>query len=166
VVFAFLYTLLLSYCAMGDLLVWIFFGPVPVAGTYFVQTGTMTPDVWWLSAACGLLIDTLLVVNNYRDRDTDRDAGKQTIIVRWGAKAGQIIYLGTGITACLIGIIFWINGHVLAFIMPFIYLIMHYFTYLKIKRIDRGKALNMCLSDTARNILIYGLTVTIGVILV
>lgn len=166
VVFCFLYTTHLSYMGFGDVLVVLFFGIVPVCIPYYIQLHTCTWQTFLASLACGIVIDALLIVNNYRDRDTDRDAGKQTIIVRWGAKAGQIIYLGTGITACLIGIIFWINGHILAFIMPFIYLIMHYFTYLKIKRIDRGKALNMCLSDTARNILIYGLTVTIGVILV
>lgn len=78
VVFAFLYTTLLSYLGLGDLLVWVFFGFVPVCGTYYVQAGSLSPSVWWLAAACGLVTDTLLVLNNYRDREQDAVSGKRT----------------------------------------------------------------------------------------
>ena len=62
------------------------------------------------------------------------------------------------------GLVFWMNGHVLAFVLPLLYLLMHLYTYLKIKRINKGKALNLCLGETARNIFVYGLTVTIGIL--
>ena len=58
------------------------------------------------------------------------------------------------------------NGHILAFLFPFFYLALHYFTYLKIKRIYQGKALNLILGETARNIFIYGLLVSLGILLV
>lgn len=76
VIFAFLYTTVLSYQGWGDLLVLIFFGFVPVGGTYYVQAYTFTPNVIIASLISGLVIDTLLVVNNYRDRDQDALSGK------------------------------------------------------------------------------------------
>ena len=166
VVFAFLYTTFFSYRGLGDMLVLVFFGIVPVCCTYYVQLHTVIWQVFLASLACGLVIDALLIVNNFRDRDNDREAGKNTIIVKLGAEAGLQIYLAVGIGAFILGGVFWINGHVLAFIFPLIYLLMHIFTYLKIKRIYQGKALNQCLGETARNIFIYGLCVCIGLLLV
>ena len=166
VVFCFLYTTHLAHMGLGDVLVIVFFGIVPVCVTYYIQLHTCTWQVFIASMACGFVIDGLLIVNNYRDRDTDREAGKRTIVVRFGAQAGRYAYLGTGLTACLLGLTFWANGHPLAFILPLIYLVMHTLTYLKMIRIDRGKALNMCLGDTARNILIYGLAVAAGLLII
>ena len=166
VLFCFLYTTHLSYMGLGDVLVLVFFGIVPVSMTYYVQLHTVTWQVFLASLACGLVIDALLIVNNFRDRDTDREAGKNTIIVRLGARAGLQLYMGVGIGAVILGGTFWKNGHPLASLLPLVYLILHVFTYLKIKRIDKGKALNLCLGETARNIFIYGLCVTLGLLLV
>lgn len=115
--------------------------------------------------ACGLVIDALLLVNNFRDRDTDRAAGKVTLVVRIGAEAALYSYLGVGIAACLMGVVFLMNGHWLAFVLPLLYLALHYRTYRSMRAIWQGRALNRCLGDTARNIFIYGLTVTIGLLL-
>ena len=90
-----------------------FFGFVPVGGTYYVQALTWTPDVTVASLVCGLLIDTLLVVNNYRDREADARSGKQTIIVRFGEKFGRYFYLALGITASLLCLRFLSEGHFL-----------------------------------------------------
>ena len=166
VVFAFLYTTFFSYQGLGDLLVLVFFGIVPVCCTYYVQLHTLTWEVFLASIACGLVIDALLIVNNFRDRDNDRQAGTNTVIVRLGAEAGLQLYIGVGIGAVILGGTFWLNGHLLAFLFPFLYLALHLFTYLRIKRIYQGKALNLCLGDTARNIFIYGLCVSIGLLLV
>ena len=166
VVFCFLYTTHFSYLGLGDVLVLVFFGIVPVCITYYLQLHTVTWQVFLASLACGLVIDALLIVNNFRDRDNDREAGKNTIIVRLGAKAGLQLYLGVGVGAVILGGTFWMNGHPLAFFLPLVYFILHVFTYLKIKRIDKGKALNLCLGETARNIFIYGLCVSLGLLLV
>ena len=165
VVFCFLYTTHLSYLGLGDVLVLVFFGIVPVCITYYIQLHTCTWQVFFASVACGLVIDALLLVNNFRDRDNDRAVGKNTLVVRIGEKASLGVYLGVGIVACLIGVVFWMNGHFLAFLLPLLYLVLHLFTYLKIKRIHQGKMLNLCLSETARNIFVYGLTVVIGLLL-
>ena len=166
VVFCFLYTTHFSYVGLGDVLVLVFFGVVPVCITYYLQLHAVTWQVFLASIACGLVIDALLIVNNYRDRDTDKAAGKMTVIVRLGAEAGRQLYLGVGVGAVILGAIFWIYGHPLAFCLPLVYFVLHVFTYLKIKRIDKGKALNLCLGETARNIFIYGLCVSAGVLLV
>ena len=78
VVFAFLYTTFFSYQGLGDILVLVFFGIVPVCCTYYVQLHTFTWQVFLASLACGMVIDALLIVNNFRDRDNDRLAGKNT----------------------------------------------------------------------------------------
>ena len=166
VVFAFLYTTFFSYQGLGDVLVLVFFGIVPVCCTYYVQLHTITWQVFLASLACGLVIDALLIVNNFRDRDNDRLAGKNTIIVKLGAEAGLQLYIGVGIGAVILGATFWMNGHPLATVLPLLYLLMHVFTYLKIKRIYQGKALNLCLGETARNIFIYGVCVSVGLLLV
>ena len=165
VVFCFLYTTHFSYMGLGDVLVIVFFGLVPVCITYYVQLHTCTWQVLLASLACGLVIDGLLLVNNFRDRDNDRAAGKMTLVVRIGDAASLALYLGVGIVACLTGLVFWLNGHVLAFVLPLIYLVLHVFTYLKMKRLNKGKALNLCLGETARNIFVYGLAVTAGLLL-
>jgi 1,4-dihydroxy-2-naphthoate octaprenyltransferase len=165
VLFCFLYTTHLSYMGMGDLLVLVFFGLVPVSITYYVQLHTFTVEVLVASLACGLVIDALLLVNNFRDRDTDRLAGKNTLVVHIGANAALWLYLSVGIIACAMGGVFWYHGHLLAFVLPFVYLVFHVFTWLKMKQLWQGRELNRCLGETARNIFIYGLMVTIGLLL-
>jgi 1,4-dihydroxy-2-naphthoate octaprenyltransferase len=165
VAFCFLYTTHLSYMGLGDVLVLVFFGLVPVTITYYVQLHTFTLEVIVASLACGLVIDALLLVNNFRDRDTDRTAGKTTLVVRIGASATLWLYLGVGLVACVMGGVFWANGHVLAFVLPLVYLVLHVFTWLKMKRIWQGRELNKCLGETARNIFIYGALLSLGLVL-
>ena len=165
VVFCFLYTTHLSYLGLGDVLVLVFFGVVPVCISYYIQLHTCTWQVFIASIACGLVIDGLLIVNNFRDRDNDRAVGKYTLVVRIGDRASLALYFGVGAVACLMGLVFWLNGRMLAFVLPLLYLVLHVFTYLKIKRIHQGKALNLCLGETARNIFVYGLTVAAGLLL-
>lgn len=165
VVFCFLYTTLLSYLGLGDVLVLVFFGIIPVCVTYYLQTDRFTFEVFIASLACGFVIDTLLLVNNYRDIDNDARAGKKTLIVRVGAEAGRTAYLCSGIMALVFGVAFLLEGHICAFLLPFLYLIPHYAAYRKMVRINKGKALNMVLGDTARNMFIYGLLLSVGVLL-
>ena len=165
VIFCFLYTTHLSYMGLGDLLVLVFFGLVPVCCTYYVQLHTLTPQVVVASLACGLVIDALLLVNNFRDRDTDRQAGKMTLVVRIGARATLWLYLAVGVVACLMGLVFAFNGRWLAFVLPLVYLTFHLFTFLKMKSIWQGRELNRCLGETARNIFVYGLLLSAGLLI-
>lgn len=165
VLFCFLYTTHLSYRGMGDLLVLVFFGIVPVCATYFIQTHTATLEVLAASLACGMVIDTLLVVNNYRDRDNDRRTGKMTLVVRIGQRASERLFIALGASACLLGLTFWAYGHAWAFFLPLIYLALHYLTYRRMVAIGSGARLNQILGENARNMFIYGLLVAIGLIL-
>ncbi len=74
----------LAYHGWGDVFVFVFFGLVAVSASYFVQAGFVATDAWWLGAGMGALSTNILVVNNYRDVETDRAAGKRTLVVRWG----------------------------------------------------------------------------------
>lgn len=134
VLFAFLYTTgpyPLSYKGWGDVLVIVFFGFVPVGGTYYVQALNWTPNVTVASLVCGLIVDTLLVVNNYRDRDADRKSGKKTVVVRFGESFGRYFYLLLGITAAWLCFWFLFNGHLYATLLPQLYLFFHIRTWKK-----------------------------------
>ena len=106
VVFCFLYTTTFSYIGMGDVLVLVFFGLVPVCFTYYLVSpfpfDTFLPEVLVVAVACGLVVDALLIVNNYRDIDNDTRAGKVTLVVRLGKKASLQLYLFFGIIAVLL----------------------------------------------------------------
>lgn len=165
VVFAFLYTTLLSYCGWGDVLVWVFFGAVPVAGTYYVQAQELVPEVGWLSLSCGLLVDTLLVLNNYRDREQDRISGKRTLVVAFGERFGSYFYLLQGVLAYLCGALLSCYGYLWAAVLPMFYLLPHFLTWRKMVTIHEGRELNRVLGFTSRNMLTYGLLLTVALCL-
>jgi 1,4-dihydroxy-2-naphthoate octaprenyltransferase len=92
----------LGYLGLGDLLVFFFFGPVAVAGTVYVQLGWVPQTAWWASVPVGALATAVLVINNYRDADTDRVAGKRTLAVRWGRPAMRCCYCGLIVVAMVL----------------------------------------------------------------
>lgn len=169
VVFCFLYTTCLSYMGLGDVLVLLFFGFVPVCLTYYLDMPSGAPlfsqEVVWASLACGLVIDTLLVVNNYRDIDNDRRSGKKTLVVRIGARASEKLYLGLGLTACISSFILFYDRSMWAAFLPLVYLAMHISTYREMIRIRKGTELNRVLGKTARNMFVYGLLQSVGLII-
>ena len=167
-VFAFLYTAgpyPLAYHGWGDVLVLIFFGFVPVGCTYYVMAHGWNTSVTIASIACGLIIDTLLMINNFRDREQDAVSGKKTIVVRLGARAGLILYFLLGLAACWLCFYFLSIGKIYAVLLPQFYLVMHIMTTIRMAKIGKGKALNMILGETSRNMLIFGIMLTLGLIL-
>ncbi len=88
----------LSYLGIADVFVFIFFGPIAVAGTYYVQTLSWPPYVWAAGIAPGLLSVAILMINNIRDIETDAAAGKKTLVVRLGRRFGHGAW-----TACILG---------------------------------------------------------------
>ncbi len=75
-----------GYFGLGDLMVFFFFGPIAVCGTYFVQANRMDPIALWASLPMGFLITGILVVNNLRDIKSDSLVGKKTLAVRLGER--------------------------------------------------------------------------------
>lgn len=169
VVFCFLYTTHLSYIAMGDVLVLLFFGIVPVTLTYYLEMPAGSQPVTWevfiAALACGIVIDALLVVNNYRDLAGDRRAGKRTLAVVLGPALTRRLYSYLGVAAYLMSFVFMAVDSLWGALLPLIYLLLHLKTYRKMVRINEGYALNGILGETARNIFIYGLLVSIGLLL-
>ena len=78
---------------MGELFVFLFFGLVAVNGSYYVQLEELDSLPFWLSISVGLLSTAILVVNNVRDIDTDRRAGKRTLAVRLGRERTRVLYV-------------------------------------------------------------------------
>ena len=91
-----------GYKGLGDLFVLIFFGPVAVGGTYYVQTLEITLSVIIIGLAPGLLSVAILTVNNIRDIAEDRKANKKTLVVRFGRKFGIGLWLGCVVIAALL----------------------------------------------------------------
>lgn len=166
VVFCFLYTISFSYIGLGDLLVLVFFGIVPVCMTYWLTAPptalTSIPfAVVLMSIACGLIIDTLLVVNNYRDIDNDRRAGKLTLIVRIGERDGLVLYLMLGLVGTILAIVGvvlldWHDGQWTQSLL-IIYTPFHTWAFNEMRSIRKGAELNRVLGMTARNMFIFGL---------
>ncbi|MBM4423459.1 MAG: 1,4-dihydroxy-2-naphthoate polyprenyltransferase [Chloroflexi bacterium] len=82
----------LGYNGLGDLFTFLFFGLIAVMGTYYVQAGEVTGPVFIASLPMGALVTNILVVNNVRDADTDRAAGKRTLAVIFGRGAARMEY--------------------------------------------------------------------------
>lgn len=167
VVFCFLYTTLFSYHGLGDILVLLFFGIIPVCCTYYVcmplHQQIPTGEVIASSIACGLAIDALLIVNNYRDIDNDRSNGKITLAVRLGKSKTRRLYESIGYIAAGIMIIrvffdsYQTDKLIPTYALYLIYIILHRQSYQEMKRINKGAKLNQVLGLTARNILVFGL---------
>ncbi len=90
-----------GYAGLGELFVFLFFGLVAVNGSYYVQLEEISTLAVGLSVAVGLLSTAILVVNNIRDLDTDRRAGKRTLAVRLGRGRTRTLYLAMIIGALL-----------------------------------------------------------------
>src|SRR6201992_2729193 len=81
-----------GYEGLGELFVFLFFGIVAVAGSYFVQVQSLPWEAFVCAVPVGLLASAILVVNNVRDIDTDRRAGKRTLAVRLGRERTRFLY--------------------------------------------------------------------------
>ena len=176
VVCAFLYTTFFASKGLGDVLVIVFFGIVPVYFTWYV----LMPVYWQefnisvliAGVCCGLVIDTLLLVNNYRDRDNDRASGKMTLVVRIGAQATEKLYEILPVMAEIALFSFLVlDGNtpwwkVLGYVvLAVFYVVPHQKTTRLMADIGKGRELNRVLGMTARNLFVYGLTTAAQIVL-
>lgn len=100
----------LAYHGLGDLFVFLFFGLVAVAGTWYVQALTFTWESVWAGVGVGALSTAILVVNNIRDIPTDRPAGKRTLAVRIGLRASRFEWTAMvvlGGVVPVVGLLVW-----------------------------------------------------------
>jgi len=153
----------LAYLGLGDLFVILFFGPVAVGGTYFVQADALPDYVLIAGLAPGLIATGLLAINNLRDIDEDRLAHKHTLAVRLGAGFARWEYLlcvAGGIAIPLILAVLgkgpWLACVALLMLLPCLAITRSLF------RGTAGKALNPLLGKTAGILLGYGLLFCLG----
>ena len=161
VVFCFLYTTLLSRMGLGDVLVLVFFGLVPVGATYYLQTQEINIKVILMGMAIGVVTDCLLLVNNYRDRETDAKHQKHTLVTLIGAKATEWLYLACGLLGVVLATIA-IGPYVYGCCT--LYLVLHANAWDKTRSIKQGRALNAVLGRTALNIMLFGICVTAAIL--
>ena len=162
ILFCFLYTTVFSRIGLGDLLVLVFFGIVPVGFTFYLQTGTWTFGTTLAGMACGMAVDCLLMVNNYRDRAEDAVQGKKTIVVRLGGEWAVILYYALGLAATLLaGASIAVSGPAWHASPLLLYAILHLTTSRHISRTD-GEALNPFLGRTSRNFFILSILYAAG----
>ncbi len=155
-----------GYVGLGEVFVFLFFGVVAVTGSYFVQTTDFAWEAVALSIPVGLLACAVLMVNNTRDMDTDRRAGKNTLAVRLGRQKMRTVYSLTLIASFVLvpviwlvtGLTPWINLALLAFpLVPSLARTVR-------ERTD-GAALNKALGDTARLELVFCVLLSVGLLL-
>ena len=106
-----------GYEGLGELFVFLFFGVVAVAGSFFVQVKHLHWEAFALSVPVGLLAAAILVVNNIRDIDSDRRASKRTLAVRLGRANTRWMFAGVVYGAFLLAPVTWIFGPVKAWVM-------------------------------------------------
>jgi 1,4-dihydroxy-2-naphthoate polyprenyltransferase len=153
----------LGYHGLGDLAVFVFFGLVAVAGTTFVQIGDVPPLALVAALPIGALATAILVVNNLRDIDTDRVAGKRTLAVRLGRTGARAewatLVFGAYPLAALPWLAFGTSGWVM---LPLLSLPLAIRLARVVLRDSSGPALNEALAGTAKLSLVYALLFASG----
>jgi 1,4-dihydroxy-2-naphthoate polyprenyltransferase len=154
----------IGYYGLGDVFVFIFFGLASVAGTYYIQAGFVTPAVWWMTIPPGLIITAILVVNNLRDIDNDRKAGKHTMAVRLGERGTKIQYMICMVIAYLILIpVAW--GDMIAWSALLAWLSLPIaMQATKVVMTQKGRPLNMALAKTSQTALAFSLLFWAGLV--
>ena len=155
-----------GYEGLGELFVFLFFGIVAVAGSYYVQTEDLRWEAFTLAIPVGLLAAAILVVNNVRDVDTDRRAGKLTLAVKLGRERARFLFAAMLVLAFAAPAITWAAGGLTAWLLlslaaaplvpPLIDTVF--------SRTD-GPALNGALAGTGRLLAIHSLLLCAGVLL-
>ena len=161
-VFAFAYSAgpyPLSYHGLGDVAVLVFFGLVPVNLTFYLQAGYFAPLTMLASLTIGLMGVNVLLVNNYRDVDDDREAHKRTTVVIFGRKVASAAYLINGYVGISLLAPLWFAAPLWVLAVPALYLVLHTVTWNRLTHSD-GAALNPLLGATARNMLIFAVLLT------
>ncbi len=155
----------LGYHGLGDIFVFIFFGLAAVAGTYFVQTGSVSIAAWWMAVPIGLIVTAILVVNNLRDLENDRKAGKNTLAVRFGAGGAKTEYLICFAVAYLIVPILILYKIVpVGSLLTWLSLPIAVRT-LRVVLTQAGSPLNAALAGTGQTALLFSLFFWLGLLL-
>lgn len=155
-----------GYEGLGEVFVFLFFGVVAVTGSYYVQRQELPWEAFVLAIPVGLLASAILVVNNVRDMDTDRRAGKRTLAVRLGRERTRTLYAAMLAIAFLAAALPWVLGALSA------WLLLSWLTLPPAVRLQRtvsthadGPTMNAALAGTGRLEFGFCVLLAIGILL-
>jgi 1,4-dihydroxy-2-naphthoate octaprenyltransferase len=156
-----------GYAGLGEVFVFLFFGLVAVNGSYYVQLERLDWLPFALSVSIGCLATAILVVNNIRDIETDRRAGKRTLAVRIGRRAARGVYIGLLVVAFFVGLIAilttdapWWSGPLLAFV----WVVLSRAPAQAVARRTDGPSLNRALAQTGALLGVFSLALCAGLL--
>lgn len=154
----------IAYSGLGELFVLVFFGLVATAGSYFLQTGELSGLALLSGTIIGMPAAAVLVVNNYRDHESDRIVGKNTLAVRLGPRASQLEY-----AVLMIGpfvLLLWLRSLLAStwMLLPFLVLPWAVFLVGRIYAEAPGPGLNRVLAATAQMQLGLGATLCLALL--
>jgi 1,4-dihydroxy-2-naphthoate polyprenyltransferase len=155
-----------GYEGLGELFVFLFFGIVAVAGSYFVQVKHLDWEAFALAVPVGLLAAAILVVNNVRDVDTDRRAGKKTLAVRLGRERTRLLYATIVYGAYVLAPVTWLFGPLDAWLLlPLLSLPIAVPLVRLVRNHSDGPSLNRALAQTGMLQLAFCMLLAAGVLL-
>ncbi len=155
-----------GYAGLGELFVFLFFGLVAVAGSYYVQTEELTWEAIALAVPVGLLAAAILVVNNVRDIDTDRRAGKSTLAVKLGRDRARLLFAAMLVVAYAVppaiplagGLTWWVA-------LPLASAALAPALWRAVSTRTDGPSLNAALAGTGRLLAVFSLLLSAGILL-
>jgi 1,4-dihydroxy-2-naphthoate polyprenyltransferase len=155
-----------GYAGLGELFVFVFFGLVAVGGSYFVQTEDLRWEAVALGVPVGLLAAAILVVNNVRDIETDRRAGKRTLAVRLGRDRAVRVFwemlMSAFVSVAVIDVLSDLESWIL---LPLLAVPLAFPLARTLRTHRDGPALNQLLADTGRLLAVFSLLLSVGLLL-
>lgn len=154
-----------GYEGLGEVFVFLFFGIVAVAGSYFVQVQELPWEAFVLAVPVGLIASAILVVNNTRDLETDRRAGKRTLAVRMGRERSRVFYAVLVYGAFVCALVPWMAGALSAWLwLCWLALPLAVAVVGIVRRRTDGPALNGALARTGMLQLVFCVLLAAGVL--
>jgi 1,4-dihydroxy-2-naphthoate octaprenyltransferase len=155
-----------GYEGLGELFVFVFFGLVAVGGSYFVQVEDLRWEAVALGVPVGLLAAAILVVNNVRDVETDRRAGKRTLAVRLGRERAVGVFAAMLVLAFASVPVIAALGDLEAWVLlALLSLPLAFPLGRTLARRRDGPSLNKLLADTGRLLAVFSLLLAAGLLL-
>jgi 1,4-dihydroxy-2-naphthoate octaprenyltransferase len=154
-----------GYEGLGELFVFLFFGIVAVTGSYFVQVQQLPWEAFVCAVPVGLLASAILVVNNVRDIETDRRAGKRTLAVRLGRERTRALYAAMLVGAFIVAPLPWPLGSMNAWLLlPWLALPLALAVARVVRTRSDGPSLNGALARTGMLQLVFCLLYSAGIL--
>lgn len=154
-----------GYYGLGDLATFIFFGLIAVVGTYYAQAHAAPPLVWFAAIPMGALVTAILIVNNVRDADTDRRAGKRTLAVVLGRRGARIEYLVMLGLAYAIPLLLWLGYGMRPTVLLSLVTLPLAVGHARAVFTVLGPSLNKTLGGTAQLAVLYAIAFAVGIVL-